>query len=476
MKTLKKEIFDNLDAEVIKKLKKMDIYAAIKEMKENKYTNRDNLLFNDIEVLEKIDSMDISPEFKAALYVSYNPYLLTMEQWNEYITYFMDKNSNRPFYSLYKKNVKNVRVLNTINSIYYFNNDILSFLYKDTIFTKKNKLPEEAYRVNESHFDDYLLTQTYHFRRFIEYMLSFPNPKVELVNRLYLVDNFLTNADDNETYQDYYKKHPEINSIFKEDGTIDLMKFKNDSAYIFQLWEVFDKNRAGAMGENVNKGVTKKLETISKAVYLRLIETNITCKNLPVLNDLLKSINLSFTSDIRTTFENMDILIKIVFEKIGKEENVKINRILPLLDKMNVLNFVNDFNNSILNENTTIIVDKVLENKDILTLNETIALYLAILDKEIWNTRGNAAASITLLSELVQKDIKKTCELLEYIELHYNIVPVKMKNWKNADVSEILSAKPEDILEKLNDTEKTRTKNSSMIYFRNYFNGTDYLY
>lgn len=392
------------------------------------YTYEYYYVYDDIRLLKRIDNMKLSDVHKLVFYLLFDSNICTEAELVKFL--------NRYSISYIK---------NEINGYYMLKQMIIKLLEWKT----GNK-------------DFSIGSYTSSFYNTVFEMLSRPNPKTETLKSLYLTNIFLTNANNEETFEEYYANNiPE--TIVKNDGTMDLSLFKN-SGYINKLLPIFLNGYAGAMGETVNKGVTNKLMTIPKETYLKLLELPANkCKTIQALETVLETVNNE--ERVRNFNKNINILLEIIFEKIIEDTSSDIRSMLaPIYSMFKYSIYAKE--NVLLDNITTEITDLIVENKDELYCSEVIAILLAFYDRKFWVRTGKELDTLSLLLSLCKEDVKGTVKLLQYLAFTNELEPPTITQWKSVSGSDLFEIQPSFAIILINNTEKTRV-NENLFPIRN---------
>lgn len=370
---------------------------------------------NDVDFVERINNMSIPTSHKLLFYHLYNPYIATEE---DFLNFFMNYNTDLTSFSSYK----------LIQSVF------------DDFVTKK-------LGVQDLQKDTY-----WKLSDFVLKMINQVTPKIELLENLYLVDKFLNNAKDEETFEDFFNKQ---DSLINSKGQIDLSLFES-SKYLTKLANIFERGSIGAMGEMVNKGVTAKLKQVPKATYLQLLELpESKCKTIQALETALNTVNKM--GKTRDSDKNISILLSLVFLKLAENKNYHMREILAPITA--IFSFpVSYRTDKILDGITTEIADLVVENKDLLSASEIIAMLLPFYYKNFWVRTGNVPDSLTLLLKLCKENTVGTAQLLEYLAFENTLQPPTITQWNSVSADELFGIVPAFALSLVNNTEKERSE------------------
>lgn len=390
--------------EIAKRPDNRTLYGNIKI--QSIFRNKDTsyYIWNDLDLLKEIDSFNLTSTEKLFFYFSYEPYITTKEElYNQIVnssSFIKNLNIDNPYILDYK--VKNI-------------------LYK--IIKKKLKY---KIKIGYSSLDVEILK-----------FFSYKKAKIERIEKLYLVNTFLNNAEDNETYQEYYKKHPEITGVFKEDGTIDFSLFVK-TPYIKKLVKIFVSGFYGTMGENIQKGVNKKLEEIPKETYIKLIEqAGLKSGTLKNLNSILQ--NIQKPTKNRTFDKNAELISRVILEKMIANDNINVFEFYEFLNETSKLTY----NESLYIDNiSTKIVDIIIENKDKLSLSDAISLFCAIKYPKQWVRTGSYFDCLNFLLNSLEKDCRGTAVLISYVELFYEKEQPSMSEWKQIISDDLVNVVP----------------------------------
>lgn len=380
-------------------------------------------VYDDIELLKRIDNMKLSDVHKLLFYLLFDSNICTEAELVKFL--------NR--YSI--SDIKNIHRYNIFNQM------IIELL---------------EWKTGKNNFS--IRSHTSSFYNTVFEILSCPKPKTETLKSLYLTNIFLTNANNEETFEEYYANNiPE--TIIKNDGTMDLSLFKN-SGYINKLLPIFLNGYAGAMGETVNKGVTNKLMTIPKETYLKLLELPANkCKTIQALE------TVNNEERVRNFNKNINILLEIIFEKIIEDTSSDIRSMLaPIYSMFNYSIYGKE--NVLLDKITTEITDLIVENKDELYCSEVIAILLTFYDRKFWVRTGKELDTLSLLLSLCKEDVKGTVKLLQYLAFTNELEPPTITQWKSVSGSDLFEIQPSLAIILINNTEKTRV-NGNLSPIRN---------
>lgn len=388
-----------------------------------KYLNTKHHYVNDLEFLKKIDtSLPFPTPYKLLFYTLYNSYLLTYDELYGFIN-FLYKENKYKFFDSY-----------TIEK--YLIEEMFIFKYGEMsrIFCSRGVLPFESFI----------------FRSFDR-----ETPRVDFMEKLYLLNNFLINSDDDGTFEQYYSTHLK-KSVYKDDGTIDLTMFKN-SPYISNLIDNFSTDTAGSMTNNVKKSTIKKLEKLSKEEYLNVLRFNSnSCKKPEELDIILEIISNKENDKKDKKFpENIDSLVKVFISKIISNDEISILNLFSFLRNIFNESIIDQGKNIFVNNLSTKIAEIIVKEKENLTHLQILILSLALVEENFWVRTGDRIDALIILLELLEKDTIGTARILEYIVFYYDKQPPTVTQWKNI-TKEIVSIVPAVALDLINDTDRKR--------------------
>lgn len=148
----------------------------------------------------------------------------------------------------------------------------------------------------------------------------------------------------------------------------------------------------------------------------------------------------------RSYYDNVKILIKLIIEKTLKNENLIVAELVPLYSELSGEKNVVFYENSKIDEISTVLIDKILENKENLSLLELISLSQAVMNTSFWITNDPEKddpekvkiENLELLNKLINKNILGFSKILEYLLIEYKKYPPNMENWNKVILKEDL--------------------------------------
>lgn len=376
---------------------------------------------DDIETLERIDSLSLTSPQKLLMFFISLPHLLSLEEAYEIVRdkddrWFEQSYFFRPFTSDLINMVMKMRGLD----LQEFSESEISFIFRS--------LNEEA--------------------------------EAESLDRLYRVNEFLEKAEEGESYQEFYQDSEK--TLF-DTPKADLNKI-DVYPHTKNLFTSFKEVLAGAMNHEVDKGVLNRLKEISRDDYSKLLKRNkgVSGQKLDVLENLLRETELV---EVRSVKENQEIFYDLILRKALKSE------------KTNILDFVSvlaeDFSYHPYDDRSTLsdqmrrdksrLADILRENSESLSISQMIALKVAYDHHSVWIRTGSEESRSFLFFNLLEESPVGLASIFEYLLFENEMRPPTMTQWKKSlkdDSIDIFEVPPSLALEFIND--RATLKNASM--------------
>lgn len=439
--------FINLDTEVQDYLIRMNnrtdniyemkSYVSSKKLKSKVINiNLDNYwnnFYNDLDFVKEIDSFDLSTSQKLLFYIFYNPIFISKEEL---------------FNFLQKTNYNSV----DLRSMKGRGFDRI--IIKDLLQFKGCSLSSNNTEIHTA-------------------MFLYKNKGKETIENIIHLNDFLTNADDNETYNQYYFSHNKIEVFNHSNSFLNFEIFKDykNSSFILNILQTFNNNTVGSMSDYVNRDTIEKLKTIPKSLYVKLLKNNNECKTIKSLISIIDVIEKEGKN--RKNSENVEILLRIIFDKILHTDKIGIYTNLGMIRDFHLHMIDNEIYNSLYTE----ITDMIVEEKDNLSILEILSLLLAISSNnnkgsKFWIRTGTNIDCFSLLIDLAKKDLIGTAKILEYLALEYKKQPPTITQWKKIISDDLLSAIPYLAIDLVNNTDKINSVSEDIASLRfNYKKG-----
>lgn len=433
-----RKLLKDLDNEVLDYLKEMHerpdnihmedtaISSLIGRKKVDIFDLRENIdkayCYNDLELLKKIDnSLPFPTPYKLFFYVFYNPYILAYDEFFNFVKTLQEDYGDSPlFYNNYK-------TFDFWKGADFSFEEMIRYKYEDSFATVGNSL----FKISEVR--DFLYGE---------------ESKIDYLNTVFFIDNFLNSAKNNETYTEYYEKFPEPNGVFKEDGTVDFNLFYSTKV----SYTLHRKIKNERIWKNINGEILDRLKSITKYSYMQLF-----CNTIS-FGETLEALN--YVVDIHSKKkekndlnEEINTLIKLILNKTednNKNSNMfkvikNIERIMEryvyFYGKKNVVSI------KILKD----LVKVLVENKDKLSIYELLSLVLALQKENIYTKDGNIVDAAVLLFDLMKEDIVGTAKLIEYIILFSDKELPTISQWKEVRKNNFFNSNPSFVLDFITD-------------------------
>lgn len=432
--------------------KKIDLDKSIIDFN-TMFTDDRFCLYNDINFLQEIDELNLSTVTKIFYYILYNPIVISKSDLYNFLKNLdlqpiLDKNKDtwNSYISILIDIIEEMLIF--INNKYYHNKDISIKNMKEEnyllwIMTHFTGIPEEDFRSKEFNLKS----------------------NIETLENFYKLGNFLNYGKDTESFNDYYDRIGDIQSLFNEDGMINI-SLLYEEYFIYDLYDVFSRNYNGTMGgSEIDNDIIEFLKRITKEDYNKIISVPIRNSNNKRMLEL--SIQYNDMENIYHRDERINILTEILLEKTLKDPNIDIVSLLSIFiynenDTDKSIFYLRDlfketlslnislnrivFKESVLNR----IVNIIIENKDELSTIDILVFLLIVNIPFLWvYSYFDYEIGLGLLLDLIEKDIRKTINLLKYIVFEYKENLPTSRQWAQVNIEEFLNRNPEDILKDL---------------------------
>lgn len=371
--------------------------------------------WNDLNFVKKIDALNVSSPHKLLLYFFHNPVLIDFEDLLNIVQQLnlsRHAGSASPLFNSIRRDILRSRGFN------------------DTVYGQNS---EEIINVLYSFFTGMA-------------------PKLELAESLVRLNVFIEEAEDEESYEDFYQRRDDEYLI---DGRLDLSQLEKYE-HTEKIFQTFENSLVGTMGETVNKGVTKKLKTLPKKTYTKILEENkdLKGKTIRVLDDLLDDLS-GPALKLRTVHDNHDLFLNVLLKKVLEDEGFETAKFLhAMTHEFSYYKYGYGVKNDIQEKNSTLLMDIILENQEYLTVSQMIALKSASENRRLWVRTGDEINTSILLFKYLEQDLQGMANMLEYLVFENKKQPPTITQWRNASEEDLFDLPPVFALDFINETDR----------------------